>query len=162
MSVEVPYPNTNNECIVVWVVKTSCVFFRESDYSVVNLCHLWDETCQLDVLNHPEISLAGLLGWTKSHDAPYNHPYIPYRWPRVLVILSSNLFLWWICPFFADKSLQFPLSNKGFNLLLQVITLRRVVTVIPMKTTILVVGPLTGISLQLTEPRQGCIILDLH
>ena len=80
----------------------------------------------------------------------------------MLVIPSSNLLLWWICPFFADESLQFPLSNKGFNLLLQVITLRRVVTMVPMKTTILVLGTLAGISLQLTEPRQGCIILDLH
>ena len=80
----------------------------------------------------------------------------------MLVIPSSNLLLWWICPFIADESLQFPLSNKGFNLLLQVITLRRVVTMVPMKTTILVLGTLAGISLQLTEPRQGCIILDLH
>ena len=162
MSVEVFYPNTTNECIVVWVVGTSCVFFQESDYSVVNPCHLWDETYQLDVLNHPEVSLAGLLRWTKSRGAPYNHPYIPYRWPGVLAIPSSNLLLWWICPFFANESLQFPLSNKGFNLLLQVITLRRVVTMVPMKTTILVLGTLAGISLQLTEPRQGCIILDLH
>ena len=39
---------------------------------------------------------------------------------------------------------------------------RRVVTVIPMKTAILVSGPLVGISLQLARPRQGGIILDLH
>ena len=61
MSVVVPYPNTNNECIVALVVEMSSVFFRESDYRVVNLCHLWDETCQLDFLIHLEVSLVGLL-----------------------------------------------------------------------------------------------------
>ena len=40
MSVVVLYPNTNNECIVTLVVEMSSVFFRESDYRVVNLCHL--------------------------------------------------------------------------------------------------------------------------
>ena len=76
----------------------------------------------------------------------------------MLVIPSSNLFLWWICPFFVDESLQFSLSNKGFNLLLQVITLRCVVIVVLMKMTI----PFTRISLQLVGPCQGYIILDLH
>ena len=35
-------------------------------------------------------------------------------------------------------------------------------TVISMKTTILVSGPLAGISLQFAKPRQGRIILDLQ
>ena len=162
MSVVVLYPDANNECIIMWVVETSSIFFRESNYRVVDLCHLWDKTYQLDILNNPKVSLAGFLGWTKSHSAPYNHPYVPYGWLRALVIPFNNLLLWWICPFFADESLQFPLSNKDFNLLFQVIAFRHVMTIVLMKMTILVSGPLTGISLQLAGPRQGCIILDLH
>ena len=33
---------------------------------------------------------------------------------------------------------------------------------IQMKTTILVSGPLVGISLQFARPRQGCIVIDLY
>ena len=47
--------------LVALVVEMSSVFLRESDYKVVNLCHLWDETCQLDFLIHLEVSLVGLL-----------------------------------------------------------------------------------------------------
>ena len=35
-------------------------------------------------------------------------------------------------------------------------------TVIPMKTTILIFGPLARISLQLARPCPGRIVLDLH
>ena len=70
MSVVVPYLNINNKCIVVWVVEMLSVFFRESNYRVIDLCHFWDETYKLDVLNHPKVSLMGLLGQTRCHAAP--------------------------------------------------------------------------------------------
>ena len=105
VSIIVPYPNTNNECIVVWVVEMTNVFFRESNYRVVESHHFWDEACQLDVLNHPKVSLTDLLGWTWSRGVPYTHPYVPYGWLGPLVIPFSNLLLWWIYPFFADESL---------------------------------------------------------
>ena len=62
MSVVVPCSNTDNECNVVWVVEMLSVFFRESNYRVVDSCHLWDETYQLDILNHPKVSLTCLVG----------------------------------------------------------------------------------------------------
>ena len=62
VSIVVPYPNTNNEFIVVWVVEMTNVFFRESNYRVVESRHFWDEACQLDVLNHPKVSLTDLFG----------------------------------------------------------------------------------------------------
>ena len=52
MSVVIPYPYVNNECIVVWVVETSSIFLREPNYGVVDLCHLWNETRQLNALNY--------------------------------------------------------------------------------------------------------------
>ena len=55
------YLDTNNECIVVWVVEKLSVFFRESNYRVVDKCHLWDETYKLDILNHLKVSLMSLL-----------------------------------------------------------------------------------------------------
>ena len=44
------------------VVETLSVFFCEFDEGVVDLRHLWDNTHQLDVLNHFEVSLTGLFG----------------------------------------------------------------------------------------------------
>ena len=61
MSTVVPYPNTNNKCIVVWVVEKSNVFFQESNYKVVDLRHFQVEAYQLDILNHPKVSLMSLL-----------------------------------------------------------------------------------------------------
>ena len=46
--------------------------------------------------------------------------------------------------------------------MLQVIAFRHVMTMILMRTTILVSGPLAGISLQLARLRQGRVVLDLH
>ena len=37
------------------------IFFREPNGKVVDLRHLWYETCQLDVVNHPEVSFVGLF-----------------------------------------------------------------------------------------------------
>ena len=61
MSVVVPYLYANNECIVVWVVDTSSIFFQESNYRVFDTHHLWDEHRQPDILNHPKVSHMGLL-----------------------------------------------------------------------------------------------------
>ena len=36
MSIVVPYSNTNNECIVMWVVEASSIFFRKANYRVVD------------------------------------------------------------------------------------------------------------------------------
>ena len=62
MSVVVPYSYANNEGIVMGVVETSSIFLREFHYGVVDPCHLWNETHQLDVLNHPKVSLTCLPG----------------------------------------------------------------------------------------------------
>ena len=53
-------------------------------------------------------------------------------------------------PLLADKPLQLSLSNKGFNLLLQVVTVSYVVVVVTVESAILVSGPLIKVSLQLS------------
>ena len=62
-SVSIIVPNTYAyyKCIIVWVVETLCIFLCESNYEVVDTYHLWDETHQLNTLNHPKIGLACLL-----------------------------------------------------------------------------------------------------
>ena len=76
VSVVVPHLYANNEGIVLWVVEMSCIFLCESDHKFVDSCHLWDESHQLDVLNHPKVRFACLSGRTGSYVTPYNHPYV--------------------------------------------------------------------------------------
>ena len=52
MDVVGPHPYANYECMTVWVVETSDIFPYEPNYKVVDLCHLWDEAHQVDVLHH--------------------------------------------------------------------------------------------------------------
>ena len=80
---------------------------------------------------------------------PHNHSYISYRWSRTLVFPSGSLFFGWICFLLADKPLQLFLSDKGFNLLLQVVAISGVMAVIPVKAVIFVSRPFIRISLQL-------------
>ena len=92
--------------IIMGVVKTLGIFFREPNDRVVNSRHLWYETCQLDVVNHPEVSFAGLFGRTGSCCAPYDHSYISYGWSGTLIILSGGLLLGrQIRPFHVDELL---------------------------------------------------------
>ena len=76
MSVVVLYLYANNECIIVGVVETLSIFLREPNYKVVDLCHFWNKTRQLDVLNHPKVSLTCLSGRTRHCGALHNHPYL--------------------------------------------------------------------------------------
>ena len=68
----------------------------------------------------------------------------------------------WICPLLDDEPLQFPLPNKGFNLLLQVIAVSYVMAVITVEATVLIPRPFIKISLQLAEKDHGSFILNLH
>ena len=54
-----------------------------------------------------------------------------------LVLLSGNLFLWWVHSFLVDEPLQLSLSDKSFYLLLQVVAVSCVMTVITVKTAVL-------------------------
>ena len=47
----------------------------------------------------------------------------------------------------ANEFLQFSLSDKGLNLLLEVIAISRVVTMVVVETTILIPGTFVGITL---------------
>ena len=67
----------------------------------------------------------------------------------MLVFSSRSLLLGWICSFLADKTLQLSLSDKGFNLLLQVVTISGVMAVITVEAAIFVFRPFIRISLQL-------------
>ena len=88
------------------VVKTLGIFFREPNDRVVDSRHLWYETCQLDVVNHPEVSFAGFFGRTGNCCAPYDHSYISYGWSGTLIISSRGLLLGrQIRPFHADELL---------------------------------------------------------
>ena len=53
-------------------------------------------------------------------------------------------------PLLADEPLQLSLSNKGFNLLLQVVTVNYVLVVVTVELAILVSGPLIKVSFQLS------------
>ena len=57
---------------------------------------------------------------------------------------------------------QLSLPNKILNLLLQVITLVRVMVMISMEATIFILITLVRIAFHLLWPLQGRIILDLH
>ena len=98
-------------------------------------------------MDHPEVGLVGFFGRTSSGCAPYNHSYVPYRWSRVLVLLSWDLLLGRIGSFLIDEPLKLPLPNEGLNLLLQIVAVGCVVSMIMVKTEILVPWPLVGISL---------------
>jgi len=62
----------------------------------------------------------------------------------------------------SNKMPQLSLSNKILNLLLQVITLIRVMAMIFMEATVLILIALVRIAFHLLWPLQGRIILDLH
>ena len=66
------------------------------------------------------------------------------------------------CSLLFDELLQLPLFNKGFNLLFQVVTIGRVMTVVSVEATILILRAFVGISLQLSEVSQGLLIFDLY
>ena len=53
MGVVVPHPNVNHERIIVWVVEMPGIFLYKPNDRVVDPCHLWDKSRQLDVLNNP-------------------------------------------------------------------------------------------------------------
>ena len=53
MGVVVPYPNANHKRIVMKVVEAPSIFLCKPNDRVINLCHLRDESRQLDILDHP-------------------------------------------------------------------------------------------------------------
>ena len=68
----------------------------------------------------------------------------------------------WIYSFLADKLLQFPLSDKGLNLLLQVVAIGYVMTMVTVEAAIFISRSLVGVAFQLSRERQSPLILDLH
>ena len=85
----VAYVYANDKCIIMGVVKTSNIFFRESNDKVVDLRHLRYGTCQLDIVNHPEVSFTSPPRQPGGRCTPHNHSYIPYRQSRTLVFPSE-------------------------------------------------------------------------
>ena len=63
---------------------------------------------------------------------------------------------------FSDELLQLFLFNKGFNLLFQVVTIGRVMTMVSVEAAILILRASVGISLQLSGVSQGLLVFDLH
>ena len=80
----------------------------------------------------------------------------------MVVFFLCRCLLGLVYPFLTNEPLQLPLPDESFYLLLQVIAFGCVITVVVVKTTILIFGPLVGISLQLTKEYQGFFVLDLH
>ena len=68
----------------------------------------------------------------------------------------------WIYSFLADELLQFPLSDKGLNLLLQVVAIGYVMTMVTVEAAIFISRSLVGVAFQLSRERQSPLILDLH
>ena len=162
MCVIISYSYANDRCIVMWVVETSSIFLWEFNAGSVDPCHLWDEAYQLDIPNHPKVSLTSLFGRARSCGAFHNHSYVFYMWPRTLVLPSGNLLLWQVRSFLADEPLQLSLSYKSFYLLPQVVAVRYVMTVITVKVAVLVSRPFIGVSLQLAGKCQGFFVFILY
>ena len=97
-------------------------------------------------MDHPEVGFMGSFRRTSSSCAPYDHSYVPDRWPRAHVLPSWGLLLGRIDFFLVDEPLKLPLSDEGLNLLLQIVAVGCVVPMITVETIILVPWPLTGIS----------------
>ena len=68
----------------------------------------------------------------------------------------------WVHPLLVDEPLQLSLSDKGFNLVLQIVTVSCVMAVITVESAILVSRPLIRVSIQLAEKGQGSFVLNLH
>ena len=62
MHVVVFYPYADDQHIVVWVVKASCILLQESDYGALPSRYLRHRARQLNILDHPKISLLSLFG----------------------------------------------------------------------------------------------------
>ena len=61
MRVVVSYSYVDDKRIVVQVVKTLHIFFREPDNGAFSPCYLWYEARQLNILDHSKVSFAGLF-----------------------------------------------------------------------------------------------------
>ena len=120
------------------VVKSSSIFFGESNDGVVYLCHLRYGPCKLDILDHPKIGFVGLFGQPNGRCAPYDHSYISDGRSRMFILSLWGLLLWWIHLFLTNEPLQFPLSYKSFYLLLQIVAVACVVVVITVEPAILI------------------------
>ena len=152
MHVVILYPYADDQRVVMRVVKTLRIFLRESDYGAFSLCYLRYRARQLNILDHPKVSLTGLFGRPSGCRSSYDHSYIPYGGSWSFIIPSRVLLLkGLIRSLISDEFLQIPLFNKGFNLLFQVVTTGRVMTVVLMKAAILVLRASVGISFQLSE-----------
>ena len=87
----------------------------------------------------------------------------PIGGPRSFIVPSGVLLLkGLIRSLFSDKPLQLSLFNEGFNLLFQVVTVGRVMTVVSVEAAILIFRVPVGISLQLPRVSQGFLVFDLH
>ena len=119
MHVVVSYLYVDDERIVMRVVKTTRIFFQESDNGAFFPCCLWYGARQLNILDYPKVSFAGFFGQPSGYCPSYDHPYVPYQWSWMFIIPTGELLLReYICSLLPDKLLQFPLLDKSLNLLL--------------------------------------------
>ena len=151
MHVVILYPYADDQRVVVWVVKASCIFLRESDYGAFSPCYLRYRACQLNILDYPKVSFTSLFGQPSGCCFSYDHSYVSYggSWSFIIplgVLLLRGL----IHSLIFDEFLQLPLFNKGFNLLFQVVTIGRVMAMISVKVAILVPRASVGVPLQLS------------
>ena len=150
MHVVIFYPYADNQRIIVQVVKTLCILLRESDYGAFSPCYLWYRARQLNILDHPKVSFTGLFGRPSGCRSSYDHSYVPYGGSGSFIVPSEVLLLrGLIRSLLSDELLQLPLFNKGFNLLLQIITIDCVMTMVLVEAAILIPRASVGISLQL-------------
>ena len=162
MHVVVFYPYADDQRIVVWVVKASCILLRESDYGAFPSCYLRHWARQLNILDHPKVSLPSFFGWSSDCRSSHDHFYVPYRGSRSLIPSGVLLLRGLIRSLLSDEPLQLSLFNKGFNLLFQIIKIGRVMTVVPVEAAILILRASVGISLQLLRVSQGFLVFNLH
>ena len=113
--------------------------------------------------SEPSVDISYVPSWKSwKPRCPLQSSSCLLRWPRPLVFSSGRQSLGLFCPFLIDKSLQIPLPDENFYLLLQVKAFRCVMAVIVVESAIFIPGPLARISFQLAGECQGPFVFDLH
>ena len=79
-------PSTGSTTIRCSSMLMVCKWSSTTPTMMLDPCYIWNETRQLDVLNHPKVGFMCLPRRARCYGAPYNHPYVSYKWLRVLAI----------------------------------------------------------------------------
>ena len=139
---------SNDNCNVMWVMDSFSLFVGEWNSWLANPFWLWGSSRELDVLHYFEIRLLW-LGRLSCQSPSYDNPYFS-KWGTWWFFHLSLQLLIFMIP--SNEVPQLSLSNEILDLLLQVITLVRVMPMISIEAIIFILIALIGISFHLLQP----------